>query len=96
MNKMIDKNLMELYETITIAIEKDKKDLSLIKGEQYERYIFGTPFYTINPCCGINRREALCIMYADYCDKYCFPFATNEQRKAMFLKAINNHFNDIA
>ena len=90
-------DLMELYRTITTAIEQGVKDLRLIDGEEYQRVSF---IRCVNECynlygkaCDINRRRAICNIYADYCNSAVYPLIEDErERNKKFLKAINNHF----
>ena len=90
-------DLMELYRTITTAIEQGVKDLSLIDGEEYQRNYFircvNECWYVYGMACNIDRRRTLCNIYADYCDRACYPFIEDEkERSEKFLTAINNHF----
>ena len=90
-------DLMDLYKTITTAIEQGVKDLRLIDGEEYQRVSF---IRCVNECyklygkaCDINRRRAICNIYADYCNSAVYPLIEDErERNKKFLKAINNHF----
>ena len=92
-------DLMELYRTITTAIEKGVEDLRLIDGEEYQHDSFIRManacwglFHPQRPVCHVDRRRTLCNLYADYCDRYCSSAVKGEERKELFLKAINNHF----
>ena len=90
-------DLMDLYKTITTAMEQGVKDLRLIDGEEYQRVSF---IRCVNECynlygkaCDINRRRAICNIYADYCNSAVYPLIEEEgERNKKSLKAINNHF----
>ena len=103
MIKLLDKDLLELYRTITTAIDQGVKDLHILDGESYQTdYVIRMVnecwglYHPKRPVCYINRRRAICNIYADYCDDMCFPYVKGEKRVQLFMNAINNHFNDIA
>ena len=98
----MEDELKALYDTIVNAIKRGEMDLALIEGEEYQHNDFIRAvnecwglFHPQHPVCHIDRRRTICNLYADYCDHYCDPFVKGEERKALFLKAINNHFIDI-
>ena len=90
-------DLMELYRTITTAIEQGVKDLRLIDGEKYQHVSFiravNECYYVYGKACNIDRRRTICNIYADYCNRACYPLIEDEkERNEKFLTAINNHF----
>ena len=94
-----ENSLQQLKETIVKHIEKGIKDLSLLLDEDYQENGFIRDFQEVaglfsteRSICCIDRRRAICNLYADFCDSYCFPFTSEGKRKDIFLKAINNHF----
>lgn len=90
-------SLNELYTTIVSAIENGVNDLSLIEDEQWERNDIHRNWVTsvcfFQPICSIDRRRAICDIYASYCSG-CFPFVAPKERGNIFLEAIQNHFSD--
>ncbi len=93
--------IRQLHDKIVRAISEGKKDLRLIKNEEYQRDVTTRnwcdmmPVTRRTPICSLNRRRLLCNAYASYCDKYSYPFITDEQRREKFLEIINRHFLDL-
>ena len=90
-----------LYHTIVDAISNEVMDLSIIEGEEFRTNSFircvndNWGLYNEDvPRCFINRRQAICNLYADYCDNGTFPFVDGRDRVSLFMTVINNHFLD--
>lgn len=94
--------LEELYSIIKGSINSGGTDLSALKDQTYRRESF---IRTVNdnwglfnedaPRCFVYRQQALLNLYADFCNPSCFPFVKGKNRKELFIKVINNHFDDM-
>ncbi len=96
------KSIIELHNKIVNAIKNGKKDLRLIKNEQYQRdeiirdWLEMRPATRRTPICCLNRRRLLCNAYACYCGNNFLPLvADDKQRGKLILEIIDKHFLDL-
>lgn len=91
--------LEDLTENICQAIANSNRDITLIIGESFQTDGILRTIETIKilnlSACGVDRRKALCNIYADYCSRV-FPLMEERQRNEHFMTIIKNHFINYA